>query len=149
MKLVPTGDEVRGHGCVSLPLRSQQAPVGRDVPAVLQRSGPVQLRRRDGQTVGPEDGSLAAGRGGAAEPRLRSGSKRPLCFIYNWLPRTERYLNSPLDVLPDSLQAASCGESEHRTRGWFVLPAAGTEQRRLNYWCWTLIWTTWRKTATE
>lgn len=56
-----------------VPSRTQQAPVGRDVPAVLQRSGSVQLGRRDGQTVGPEDRRLAARRGGAAEPRIRSG----------------------------------------------------------------------------
>lgn len=125
--------------------RSQQAPVGRDVPAVLPRPGPVQLRRRDGQTVGPEDGSLAAGRGGAAEPRLRSGSERPR-------PRRDvisARSRSTSRPSPDSPQAASSGESERPTRGWFVLPAAGTEQRRLNYWCWTLTWTTWRKTPTE
>lgn len=58
-------------------------------------------------------------------------------------------LSPPCHSSADSPQAASCGESEHRTRGWFVLPAAGTEQRRQNYWCWTLIWTTWRKTPTE
>ncbi|XP_061619795.1 F-box/WD repeat-containing protein 7-like isoform X3 [Phyllopteryx taeniolatus] len=53
------------------PARSQQAPVGGDVPAVLPRSGSVRLGRRHGQTVGPPDGRLAARRGGAAELRIR------------------------------------------------------------------------------
>lgn len=58
--------------------RSQQAPVSSDLPAVLQRSSAVELRRRDGQTVGPEDRGLAKGRGGAAEPGVRSVHQR--CF---------------------------------------------------------------------
>lgn len=95
---MPAGDGFRGHDCDTplLPPRSQQAPVGRDVPAVLPRPGPVQLWRRDSQTVGPEDGSLAAGRGGAAEPWLRSGSECshlvPFGF-QTWPPRTGRDLS--------------------------------------------------------
>lgn len=87
------------------------------------------------------------------------GSGQNLCFSFNYgrpgwdvwvsqLASTTAHQLTPPDP-SDSPQAASCGESEHPTHGWFVLPAAGTELRRLNYWCWTLTWTTWRKTPTE
>lgn len=126
-----------------LPSRSQQAPVGRDVPAVLQRSGSVQLGRRDGQTVGPEDRRLAARRGGAAEPRIRSG---PGTYPHTRLRRGAE--SQPMTRLV-SPQVASCGESERPTLGWCVPPAAGTGRRKPNCWCWTLTWTTGRERRTE
>lgn len=74
-----------------------------------------------------------------------------IAFVYlTWLPKTGSLFTSvSTSRFPDSPQVVSCGESERPTHGWFVLLAAGTEQRRPNCWCWTLTWMIRRKTLTE